>query len=98
MVAGAGRPQSHQSQAQKSHRRHGPPTGRGPVALAHRPDPTGRLGLANGRRLSLAHGSRTATLTHATDRPSRFETARARSRTGAGNGPIWRLGALVSWR
>src|SRR2546421_12756720 len=97
MVAGVGRSQSHQSQTQKGDCRHGPPIGRGFVALAYRPDPTGRAGLANARSLSLAQRSQSATLTHAKDRPSKFETARARSRTGAGNGPMWRLGALVSW-
>jgi hypothetical protein len=35
-----------------------------------------------------------ATATEAKDRPEEFETVRARNRTGAGNGPFWRLGAL----
>src|SRR5205809_1010146 len=97
MVARPGRSPSHQSQTQKSHCRDGPPTGRGSVALAHWTGPAHRLGMANGRGLNAAHWPKTATLTHAKDPPSKFETARARSRTGAGNGPIWRLGALVSW-
>src|SRR5882672_12065258 len=92
MVACLWQSQSHQSSQEESHRGDSAANGSGPVALAHRAGQTRRAGLDDGGLIEILASRNSATGNDETDRPRRFETARARRAHWAGNGPISEIG------